>query len=493
MIEKKETYTTKQIVNLVISLFFMFVFGWICPTWGEVTRQGVQAIGIFIGGIWMFATRFGMVAPSLLIIFAMIFTGYNTGDKIIGATLGSSVVWQLIIIFVVLYAVTESGADAVLARWMISRKAFNGKPRLFTSVFFLAATVLGAIASALGAYLFSIAMVDSLAKTAGYEDHSQWKKAMYTGSIVCASIGGGILPFKGMALMIFSLMQTGLLEAGVQIDQVSYMASAALAGVLVAICFGLAIKPLFRADLSKLAAVDVAAVTAEGGTHFSKRQGWSLGLFFIGFAYSIVMVFLPKSIPGYATFASIGQGMWFAFMVVLMFLIHIDGKPLLKPDQAMGKAVHWGIVLAVCAFTSIGGMVSDEALGVRGWLAGIMSALLGNMPLVVFVFVLVILTLLMTNVFSNTATAVIIGTIIGPLLATYGLTLGINVSCLIPAIVMSALCAFLTMAAGGSAPLYLGTETMRDKPSWVFKYGLWVFPIVAVPSTLAYVLLAYIL
>lgn len=34
MIEKKETYTTKQIVNLVISLFFMFVFGWICPTWG---------------------------------------------------------------------------------------------------------------------------------------------------------------------------------------------------------------------------------------------------------------------------------------------------------------------------------------------------------------------------------------------------------------------------------------------------------------------------
>lgn len=487
------TYTPKKFVHLGISLFFLFVFGWICPEWGEITRQGVQAISIFIGGIWMIATGFGMAVPSLLIMFAMIMTGYNTGDGIITNVLGSSTVWQLIIIFVVLYGLTESKADTVLARWMISRKVFNGKPALFTCVFFLAATTMGAVASALGAYLFSIAMVDSLAKTLGYDNKSQWKKAMYTGSIVCASVGGGILPFKGMALMIFNLISAGLIDAGIQIDQVSYMASAALAGILIAIVFGLSIGTIFRADMSLIKNADVATICAQGSTRFNKRQATTIGLFFLGIAYSIVLIWLPKDIPGYDVISGIGQGFWFAFIAILYYLIHIDGEPLLDVDRAMGKAVHWGIVLAVCAFTSIGGMVADESLGVRGWLGDILNLVFGGMPFPLFVILLVLITLALTNVFSNTATAVIIGTVIGPLLIAYGLNDGVNVSCIIPAIVMSALCAFLTMAAGGSAPLYLGTECMREKPRWVVTWGLLVFPIVAVASSASYILCAYLL
>ena len=119
-----------------------------------------------------------------------------------------------------LYALTESGADAVLARWMISRKTLNGRPVLFTVIFFLAATLMGALASALGAYLFSIAMVDSIAKTVGYDNKSQWKKAMYTGSIVCASVGGGII-VQGHGHDDLQPHGTGIVEAGLQIDQVS--------------------------------------------------------------------------------------------------------------------------------------------------------------------------------------------------------------------------------------------------------------------------------
>ena len=179
-------------------------------------------------------------------------------------------------------------------------------------------------------------------------------------------------------------------------------------------------------------------------------------------------------------------------MALLMFFIHIDGEPLLNLDQVMGKAVLWGIVLAVCAFTALGMMVSNQDLGVRAWLAGIMNALFGNMPFPFFVIVLVLLTLVFTNIFSNTATAVIIGTVVGPLLINYGLG-GVNVSCVIPGIVMSALCAFLTMAAGGSAPLFLGTDCMQDNPKWILTKGLWVFPIVTIASAISYIICAYIL
>ncbi|MBQ7860538.1 MAG: hypothetical protein IJ347_10500 [Faecalibacterium sp.] len=489
---RSQTYTPKKLMHLGISLFMMFIFGMICPTWGTVTRMGVQAIGIFLGGVWMIAQGFGMVAPSLLIMISIVLTGFTTGKDIIASTLGSDTVWQLIIIFVVLFALTESGADAVLARWMISRKSLNGRPVLFTVVFMAAVTVLGALASALGAYMFSIAMINSIADTVGYDNSSQWKKAMYTGAIVTASVGGGILPFKGMAMMIFNLLQGGLVEAGVQVDQVSYMIAAMVSGLLIAVGMGVSVGTLFKADFAKLKEADVASITAAGGTTFNKRQVWTLVLFLIGVAYSIVMIWLPKSVPGYAIINGIGQGFWFVLMAILMFFIHIDGEPLLNLDRAMGKAVNWGIVLAVCAFTALGMMVSNPELGVRDWLASLMNSLFGNMPFPLFVIVLVLLTLLCTNVFSNTATAVIIGTVVGPLLINYGLG-GVNVSCVIPGIVMSALCAFLTMGAGGSAPMFLATDCMQEKPNWILTWGLLVFPIVTVASSAEYILCAYIL
>ena len=122
-----------------------------------------------------------------------------------------------------------------------------------------------------------------------------------------------------------------------------------------------------------------------------------------------------------------------------------------------------------------------------------MNHVFGNMPFPLFVVILVAATLLCTNVFSNTATAVIIGTVVGPFLIKYATTIGINPSCLIPAIVTSALCAFLTMAAGGSAPLYLGSDCMKDDPKWAWSYGLLIFPIVTITSSLAYILCAYLL
>lgn len=490
---KSKAYTTKQLIHLAVSLFLMFGFGLICPSWGGITRLGLQAIGIFLGGVWLIANRFGMVLPSLLIMFAMITTGYIDANTIISSTLGSPTVWQLIIIFVLLQALTDSGADSVLARWMISRKALNGKPVLFTCVFMVAVTTLGALASALGAFLFSIAMVNSIADAVGYDNKSQWKKAMTTGALIASSVGGGILPFKGMAMMIYNLLAEGIIAAGLEIDQISYLTSAALSGVFISVAFALCLKPFFRVNFDKMRDVDIASICADGGTTFSKKQAATFLIFIVGIAYSVVMIWLPKTVPGYAIINAYGQGFWFVLMLIIMGLVHVDGEALFDVDRGMGKSVNWGIVLCVCAFTAIGGMISNGDLGIKAWLTGIMNALFGNMPFPLFVVILVTATLLCTNVFSNTATAVIIGTIVGPFLIQYGLDLGINTSCIIPAIVMSALCAFLTMAAGGSAPLYLGSDCMKDDPKWVWSYGLLIFPIVIVTSSAAYILCAYLL
>lgn len=438
------------------------------------------------------ANHFGLIMPSLLVMIAILSTGYTSSSEILATTLGSETVWQLITLFVLLYALSESGAERVLARWMISRKAFNGRPILFSGVFLAAITILAALVSALGSYLFGIALVDSIAATAGYEDKSQWKKAMITGVLVSSSIGSGILPFKGMALLIYNLMAVNLGEAGVMIDQSSYMISAAFTGLLVCLVYTLALKPLFRVDFSRLKSIDVAAICADGGISFNKRQLGASIVFLVGIIYAL-FPYLPESIPFYNSLSYIGQGFWFALAVVLLDVIRIEDEPILKIEQSMSKAVNWGVILGVCAFTSIGGMISNEELGIREWLTQLVNIAFGDVSFPIFVFILIFLTLLLTNVLSNVATSVIIGTLAGPFLIQYGLNMDINVSCIIPGIVMPALCAFLTMAAGGSAPLFLATDCMKDDPKWIWTYGLILFPLVALSSSASCLFCAYLL
>ncbi|MCD8325032.1 MAG: hypothetical protein LUC32_08845, partial [Clostridiales bacterium] len=127
------------------------------------------------------------------------------------------------------------------------------------------------------------------------------------------------------------------------------------------------------------------------------------------------------------------------------------------------------------------------------WLSAILDKLFGNMPFAVFVIVLVVVVLVCTNVFSNTATAVIIGTLVGPTIIGYGMSAGINVSAVIPAVVMTALCAFMTMAAGGSAPLFLGDETMKENPGWIWKYGWVACAVVIISISIGTILMSYVL
>ena len=481
----------KYIIKLVIALLFLFVLGRICPTWGGITRMGVEAIFILVGGILMISFGFDLACSSLFIMIAMICTGYTDGETLM-ATLGGSSVFQLIIIFVLVYALSETGADATIARILLSRKVLNGRPALFSIVFFFAVSILGAL-SPLGGYLFGVAMIKAIAKAAGYDEKDNWMKAMMTGTILCASVGGGTIPFKGMASVIYNMFVETYTAAGIEINEVQYMIVAFTNMIVLDIVFGLLLKPFFRVDYTKIKNVDVASLAAEGGTHLNKRMVVCLILFICSFLYSIIILFIPESDSQfYLVFSNLSQGMWFCLFLCLMAIIRIDGKPLVVVDRDLGKSVRWGVVLSVCAFTSIGNMVGDEELGVMPWLGNIINPLFQNMPFIIFVIILIVITLLFTNVLNNTAAAVIIATVISPIVVNYAAK-GINVVAIVPALVQCGLCAFILMAAGGSAPLYLSEPCIKEKPGWVYKHIPASFAIMLIGIGLGTVVYAYVL
>ena len=65
----------KHIIVSILGVFFMFGFGYVCPTWGSVTRMGVQYLGILIGWIVMCAFGIPMSMASVMSIAACALPG----------------------------------------------------------------------------------------------------------------------------------------------------------------------------------------------------------------------------------------------------------------------------------------------------------------------------------------------------------------------------------------------------------------------------------
>ena len=81
--------TGQKTIHLAIGLAIMFLGGLIAPTWGPVTRLGVQAIAIFTGMIYLSLTGFTFVFTAVAAMFAMQLTGFFTSSEIIAKMLGN--------------------------------------------------------------------------------------------------------------------------------------------------------------------------------------------------------------------------------------------------------------------------------------------------------------------------------------------------------------------------------------------------------------------
>jgi len=490
---QKTMSTRKYLIYLVIGLFFMFVFGYICPTWGPVTRTGVNAISIFAATLFMVTTGFGLIIPSMLAMFAITLTNYTSVGGIISSTFGSTSLYQLFLVYVLCTGITQSGAGDVFARWMLSRKFVNGKPVLFTMVFMITICLFASLVGASGSLLFSFTLIDSICEALGYGPHSQFKKVYVLGAMISSSIGSPILPFKGMGLLIFGNVSAVLKEGGLPISSGAYIASAFVFAMAFNIIFSLLIKPVFKADISKLKNADMAAIMGGGKIKMNAQQALCFWGFVIACCYSIVQLFIPQDSPIYGPFNNITQAFTFALVICILGLLRIDKKPVINVSKLFKDGIRWEVIYAYCAFSTLGSMLAADALGIKAWLTSVLDPLFGNMPFMFFVLILVAATLIITNFFSNYATAIIVSSLAMPYMLSYGQNLGVNLNVLAAAIVSAANTAYMTMGAGNMSAVFLGQECYQDNAKWIWKWGVLAAVLYIVIAWITNTLFCYIL
>lgn len=370
---KKQTYTA-YIVKLLVGLFFIFVFGRVCPPWGGITQTGIQAIGIFFGLIFLLSnSEFGLILPSLLGFLAVLLTDAYTPSSLMAATFGNSTVVQIIFAYVLCQTIISTGAGEFISKWLLTRKVLRGKPYLFCFVFFFAAWVMGAFAK-IGGIVFVLALLDSLIDNLGYEKEGSFNRWMSLGSFVSACIGMALIPFQGLPLVIFGAILSAMAQSGIVLNYAVYMLSI--------IVFSMGVYRPVRPDDEGLpcrrrqtARLRCEPYQRRAGrqTAYDPQAGPGLPDFPVCDRLLGGMAFLPADSPLGQALSTFDQCTWFILALVIFFLLREDGKPLLNEEQTFRSSISWGIVLAVCIFNVIGGMLANPELGVRGWLNALME------------------------------------------------------------------------------------------------------------------------
>ncbi|MCC8060899.1 MAG: hypothetical protein LIO81_08710 [Clostridiales bacterium] len=483
----------KTLIAAIAGLFFMFIFGYICPTWSVVTRLGVQYLGIMIGWIVMCSFGFPMSMASVAAIAACTIPGYYTASAVISGSLGNSITALVIFIFVLVYVFEETKTGEFLVRWFLSRRFVNGKPFVFMGVFFFAIIVIGSVIGSFGTIPLAITILNNVANISGIKKQDDWIRFMLIGVVSLSGVTEVLYPFKPYAVLYSGILNNTLASINAATDDSSYFVTALIIAVLSFLALMLAGRFLFCFDLDKIRNLDVAALQQGEFKKMNQAQIIVLIAVVLSFFHPFIIMLLPEGSAVYGFLNSMGQALFMGLILTLLCLIRFDGKPIMNPAVALAKGVNWHVIFAIGAVILIGGALASDDCGVSAWLLEVFNASLGNMGIVPITIVITLLGCVITQFFSNSATAIIFLTAIAPL-APGWYEAGINVSVFPAAVGIGTLTACILPSGSGQSAMMLGTDIFgEDGQKWALSKGMRVLGAIIVATVLAAVISIIIL
>ena len=485
--------STSKTIQLILALLFIFVLGHIIPTWGPVTRMGVQYISIMVGWIWLCVLEGSLLLPSVLAMVGCLIPGYFTAATLVSATLGNSITILMIFIFILVYIFQQSKTGDFLVRWLLSRKVVNGRPYLFTAFFLLAIIVIGSVIGSFGIILLAIAILYAIVDVAGMEKKHDWVRFLLISTVALSGVTEIMYPFKPYAVLYNSIFDAQLNTIGTQVSGSTWTITAVIISLL---CFALLMllaRFVFKFDLTKIKTLDVSLLQTDEYKKMSKKQIIVLVTVLITFFYPFILQLMPKENVVYNLLNGIGQYFAMAFAVCILCLIRVDGEPVCDANDIFKNGTNWGIIFGVGAVLAIGGALSSDDCGVSAWLLSIFENLFSGMSPVLIIAIVAVLCCFVTQFFSNSATAIIFLTALAPLAVTL-YQQGVNVSVFTPIIGIGTLTACLLPSGSGQSAIMLGTDIFADDgQKWALSKGILVLLAVAVGVILAGVICISIL
>ena len=446
-------------IHIAVIVIFMFGFGFIPPV-APITTTGMRIIGIFIGTIYGWIA-YDMVWTSIMAMFAVVANGICPIGDWLSMSFANETVVFIFLTFIFTGAILETGVTEHLARKLLSIKAINGRPWVFTALIFIIATACGLINGyAICIFLFTV--MESIYKAYGFKKGDVYPRLMTLSIVLCAqTIYMNIFPFDINA-QITTGAYVGVM--GEKISSLQWFTFSIPMTIILLIVLFLIYRFVFRVDLSRMNDLSVEKVFHDEEKPMNKEQ--KVALFYI-ILFSVTMTaqgLLPSLAPDWIVSQFLDRlGLQGAMLILiaLLMMTKVDGKKIANMKAAT-QFIDWKILSMLAFAFPFATLLSSDATGIVSFIAQIITPLFAGRSLILFFFVATLLELVLTNFLNNSVLIVTFISICCPMLVEMGANP-------IPFALMTVHCctfAYLTPSASASGAFYLGQD------EWVDRSGL---------------------
>lgn len=241
-----------HILHVVIVVFFMFAFGNLMGSVGNITELGMQVIGIFIGLLygWTFSS---FLWPSLLSFLAIGLTDVMTVNEALAAGFGANLTLTLIFIFIFAKYLEDSKLNQKLAYWFVSRKVAIGRPWILAFFILFCALLLGMVTNLFAVIVVCWSVFYEICDLFVLPKKCKFVAVMLFGICVAATFGSMAVPFQAVPLASIGVYEE---MVGESVQFIPYTIFCMSMSLILIILYLLLARFVFRADASALAKKD---------------------------------------------------------------------------------------------------------------------------------------------------------------------------------------------------------------------------------------------
>ena len=444
--------------HCIITVLLMIVVGMIPPI-APITPYGMKIIGILVGIVY------GMSTVDVLwtAICAILGMGLAAGNvaSVVSSALGSTLVWGIIMVMIILYAMQTEKVTDFFANWIISRKVLHGRPWLFSFAILLGISIL-AMVSPIATMLLFWDIIYAACDRVGIQRNSPWGQCMIFGS--CFAAGSGILYLPVIANgMVVANLYLGAM--GQPIDAMRYVITMVPLVAIGIIIYVLLCKFVLRIDVSALKDLDDSIINKEA-LKVNARQK----LVMISVVALVVILLagsvLPASWP-VTTFIKqmdlFGLG---AIVVMLFACVKLDGRPIIQIQEAASKGIIWSMVIMTALIAPLGSALTSPDAGITELVQSFLAPMLEGKPGWILVAVVVVFGVILTNLAQN----LVIMSLILPIVVAMSATMDLNIAAITILLAIATHYAFVLPSACPAAGMMFSNPYL--KPTFAYKVGV---------------------
>ena len=419
-IENRKSYSVAHIFNICFTLFLMFMFGRVDPSFAGITDVGMNVLGVFLGVIYGYSTC-EIAWPSLFAFIAYGVSGYTSVGGAISEIMGQSIVYQSVVAFLCAGAITHYGFGKWFVRWSLTKRIFQGKPLFYIWCFYVVFGIACIVINQTQLMILLFAIWIDIADTCGYTND---KKFVYTGMVgilLSTMLGGGMIPYTSWRL---GLAQNWAEVVGEELNMGFMFAMTLCITLIGCTMYVWAMDKVFKVDFSRMKAFDVDKLGEESRVLRPRAKRIMLI-----YGITIFLVVLGNTLP---------SGMWFrnfvnktitvagmygicAALLMIMPSGEGDAKPCLVFKDVHRKAINWNSIFMCGVCVTLAGAITDGELGISNMLIDIFTPVFaGRSGWFVMVFTIIV-SMILTNLGSNIAFGAALIPIVGPFVVATGM------------------------------------------------------------------------